>query len=98
MHTFRKSILAIFIAVLSCVAQAKSANSMKIYSIDVEGGQSTLIVSPSGQTLLIDTGWPDKNGADRVLAITNELGIKKLDYVLITHFHHDHVGGVPDLV
>ena len=99
MHIFRKSIHAIFIVVLfCCVTQAKSSPPMEIYSIDVEGGQSTLIVSPFGQTLLIDTGWPDKNGADRVLALTNELGIKQLDYVLITHFHHDHVGGVPDLV
>ena len=101
MHTCQKSILAVllvFLFLAAAEAKSKSAHSMQIYSIDVEGGQSTLIVSPSGKTLLIDTGWPEKNGADRVLAITNELGIKKLDYVLITHYHHDHVGGVPDLV
>ncbi|HEY1801058.1 MAG TPA: MBL fold metallo-hydrolase [Terriglobales bacterium] len=90
--------ISLFLLLLVPLAKAKSSKSMHIYSIDVEGGQSTLIVSPSGQTLLIDAGWPGKIGADRVLALTKQLGIKKLNYVLITHFHHDHVGGIPDLV
>jgi competence protein ComEC len=95
-QTIFASLILLLLLVLS--AEAKSIKSLHIYSIDVEGGQSTLIVSPSGQTLLIDAGWPGKLGADRVLALTSQLGIKKLDYVLITHFHHDHVGGIPDLV
>jgi beta-lactamase superfamily II metal-dependent hydrolase len=71
-----------------------------IYSIDVEGGQSTLIVSPSGASLLIDTGWPGNSGrdADRIQQAMRDAGIAKLDHVLITHFHTDHVGGVPELV
>lgn len=71
-----------------------------IYTIDVEGGQSTLLVSPAGASLLVDTGWPDNNGrdTDRILAAMHDAGIAKLDKVLITHFHVDHVGGVPDLV
>jgi beta-lactamase superfamily II metal-dependent hydrolase len=71
-----------------------------IYTIDVEGGQSTLLVAPSGASLLVDTGWPDNNGrdTDRILAAMHDAGITKLDRVLITHFHVDHVGGVPNLV
>ncbi len=73
---------------------------MQIYFIDVEGGQATLIVSPSGGSLLIDTGWPDQKGrdADRILAAAHAAGLKQIDYVLITHYHDDHVGGVPQLV
>ena len=73
---------------------------MQIYFIDVEGGQATLVVSPSGQSLLIDTGWPDEKGrdADRIVAAAHAAGLKQIDYVLITHYHDDHVGGVPQLV
>lgn len=73
---------------------------MQIYFIDVEGGQATLVVSPSGQSLLIDTGWPGYEGrdADRILAAAHQAGLNQIDYVLITHYHRDHVGGVPQLV
>jgi beta-lactamase superfamily II metal-dependent hydrolase len=78
---------------------AKSGHLL-IYFIDVEGGQSTLLVSPTGTSLLVDTGWPGNNARDagRIQAAMADAGISKLDHVLITHFHVDHVGGVPDLV
>lgn len=78
----------------------ESSKPLQIYSIDVEGGQSTLIVSPSDESLLIDTGWPGFNGRDagRIVAAAKDAGLKQIDYVLITHFHRDHVGGVPQLV
>ncbi len=80
-------------------AQGKSGHLL-IYSIDVEGGQATLLVSPSKDSLLVDTGWPGNNGrdAERIQAAMKDAGITKLDHVLITHFHVDHVGGVPNLV
>lgn len=78
---------------------ALAAKSLEIYFIDVEGGQATLIVSPSGQSLLIDTGWRGFDGrdAERIVQAAKSAKIKKLDYVLITHYHRDHVGGVPQL-
>jgi beta-lactamase superfamily II metal-dependent hydrolase len=81
-------------------AQAKSPRHLLIYAIDVEGGQSTLLVSPSGASLLVDTGWPDVNGrdADRIQAAMRDAGITRIDHLLITHFHTDHVGGVTELV
>jgi competence protein ComEC len=79
---------------------ANTSGKLQIYVIDVEGGQSTLFVTPTGQPLLIDTGWPDNNGRDanRIVAATKQAGISRIDYVLLTHFHTDHVGGVPQLV
>lgn len=85
---------------LQCVhAAPAAAKPMQIYFIDVEGGQATLVVSPSGQSLLIDAGWPGYEGrdADRIVAAAHQAGLKQLDYVLITHYHRDHVGGVPQL-
>ena len=72
---------------------------LQIYFVDVEGGQATLFVTPAGQSLLIDTGWPGFDGrdADRIVAAAKNAGISKIDYVLITHFHMDHVGGAPQL-
>ncbi len=73
--------------------------ALHVYFVDVEGGQATLFVTPVHQSLLIDTGWSDYGGrdADRIVAVAKRAGISKIDYVLITHFHTDHGGGVPQL-
>jgi beta-lactamase superfamily II metal-dependent hydrolase len=72
---------------------------LQVYLVDLEGGQATLFVTPSGQSLLIDTGWPGNDGrdADRVAAAAKDAGVKKIDFVLITHFHKDHAGGITQL-
>jgi beta-lactamase superfamily II metal-dependent hydrolase len=86
-------------AALGLFALPAAQKTLDFYFIDVEGGQSTLIVSPSGQSMLIDTGWPGNNGrdADRIVAAAKSAGVTKIDYLLITHFHVDHAGGVPQL-
>jgi beta-lactamase superfamily II metal-dependent hydrolase len=87
------------ILLLSSAAALRSAQKLEIYSVDVEGGQATLFAVPGGQSLLIDTGWPDFNHRDagRIAAAARKAGVKRIDYLLITHYHRDHVGGVQSL-
>lgn len=96
------SVLAGLLVCSTAVAQTASGTSgkLRVYFVDVEGGQSTLFVTPEGQSLLIDTGWPGNNerDANRIVAAAKDAGLSRIDYVLLTHFHDDHVGGVPQLV
>src|SRR5580704_4269908 len=75
------------------------ARGLDIYWIDVEGGAATLMVSPSGESMLIDTGFAvDDRDAKRIYAATQLAGLKKIDHLLISHYHADHVGGLTALV
>ena len=80
------------------ILSAQSRN-LDIYWIDVEGGGATLIVSPSGESLLIDAGWEvgDDRDPKRIFAVTQQIGLKKIDYFMLTHYHADHAGGLPAL-
>jgi competence protein ComEC len=94
-----KRLLAAAVLMTASLALGQSG-ALKVYFADVEGGQATLFVTPTGESLLVDTGWPGFNSrdADRIVQLCKLAGVKKIDNVLITHFHMDHVGGVPQLV
>jgi competence protein ComEC len=106
--------VAIAILVPTSRARAQQAPQKKpldIYFLDTEGGQATLFVSPSGQSMLVDTGFPGNQGmpadvanapgvtrdADRIMAVLKLANIGVLDYMVITHFHADHVGNASEL-
>lgn len=92
-------ILALLCAPGFVAMSPAASNDLTAYFIDVEGGQATLFVTPAGESVLIDTGWPGFNGrdADRIAKVAAEAGVKQIDYLLVTHFHIDHAGGVPAL-
>jgi beta-lactamase superfamily II metal-dependent hydrolase len=108
---FRSRIFLTALAViLSASACTKMSKPLDIYFVDVEGGQATLIVAPGGETMLIDAGYPGKGKSDptpgdpnvardaqRIVAAAADAGVLRIDYLLVTHFHGDHFGGVMEL-
>ena len=91
------TVLTALILVISAYGAVRKPKSLQIYFIDVEGGQATLLVTPSKQSVLIDTGWAGSRDAERIAGAAQAAELKRIDYVLITHYHQDHVGGVADL-
>jgi beta-lactamase superfamily II metal-dependent hydrolase len=81
----------------TAAAGAPPARGLQVEWVDVEGGAATLIVTPAGESVLIDTGWNGGRDADRIKAAAARAGITRIDHLVVTHWHQDHVGGVADL-
>jgi competence protein ComEC len=77
---------------------AATRRPLDVYWIDVEGGAATLVVTPAGESILIDAGFSGDRDSRRIhRAATEAAGLKRIDHVILTHFHGDHFGGIADL-
>lgn len=88
----------VVVAAMLGVVPTLGQEALQVYFVDVEGGQATLIVAPSGESLLIDSGYPGERDADRIAAAAADAGVEQIDYHMITHLHGDHLGSTPMLV
>src|SRR5215510_9906147 len=93
---------SVFLFLLFCatIATAQTRKTLDIYVVDVEGGNAVLFVTPSGESMLIDSG----NGgaaavrdAERIVAAAKDAGLTKIDHLITTHYHGDHIGGLAEL-
>ncbi len=86
------------LAATPLAAQNQTSDTLDIYLIDVEGGNATLFVSPSGESLLIDTGYPSRGrDARRIIAAATDASLTQIDHLITTHYHRDHIGGLSEL-
>lgn len=93
-------IVAIVFNAVAVFGQSRAAKTLNIYVIDVEGGNATLFVSPTGESLLLDTGNAGAGAvrdATRIMDAVRDAGLSKIDYLIITHWHGDHYGGLSEL-
>jgi beta-lactamase superfamily II metal-dependent hydrolase len=103
MNRSRLLILVVLLIAATNVMVAQKADSIRrtldIFYIDVEGGAATLIVTPAGESILVDAGWPGFEGRDakRIEKAMKEAGVTAIDHLIVTHYHTDHYGGVPEL-
>ena len=95
MRTLSGLLLAACIIAQSAAAQPP-AKTLQIYYIDTEGGQATLFVAPSGESLLVDVGNPGGRDTDRLMLALEDAGVKQIDHLVLTHYHGDHVGGLAE--
>jgi competence protein ComEC len=92
------ALLAVALIPFCSTAMRAASKTLDIYFIDVEGGAATLIVTPTGESLLVDSGFPGDRDAGRIAHVALEIaGLKQIDHCIITHWHRDHEGGIPTL-
>jgi beta-lactamase superfamily II metal-dependent hydrolase len=100
MRTSLACLLATLCLSAPVFAQARAARPLEIYVVDVEGGNATLFVTPSGESVLIDTGnggAQSARDAGRIVEAARDAGVTKIDHLITTHWHGDHFGGLADV-
>lgn len=92
------SVGCLLAALAAFASGGEREKTLDIYWVDVEGGAATLLVTPAGESILFDTGNPGRRDPDRIVKVATEVaGVKKIDHLIITHFHGDHYGGASTL-
>src|SRR5436309_5521031 len=93
----RKVVLFVLLplGLMGATGDAPTRRGLDIYWCDVEGGAATLIVTPAGESVLVDSGWPGERDPDRIANIAKQVaGLKQIDHYITTHWHTDHFGGI----
>jgi beta-lactamase superfamily II metal-dependent hydrolase len=96
----RRLVVALSALVLTAAlpgAQQTAAKPLQIWVVDVEGGKAALYVTPTGQTAIIDTGFPGARDLDRIMAAIADAGVKQIDFLISSHYHVDHIGNLVEL-
>src|SRR5437867_7899478 len=96
----RATIVLTVLLAVGALAQNRTSRTLDIYVVDVEGGNATLFISPSGESLLIDTGNAGAaaaRDAGRIMAAAKDAGLQQIDHLITTHWHGDHFGGMAEL-
>jgi competence protein ComEC len=96
----RKLLIAFVLLAASASGQTQTRTTLDIYVVDVEGGNATLFVAPSGESLLIDTGNGGAGAvrdAERIVAAVKDAGLQQIDHLVTTHYHGDHFGGMEEV-
>jgi competence protein ComEC len=89
--------MGLALVAMIATAQTQSSKTLDMYVVDTEGGHAVLYVSPTGESLLEDTGNPGGRDTDRIMEVIKSAGVTQLDHVILTHYHVDHVGGLEEL-
>jgi beta-lactamase superfamily II metal-dependent hydrolase len=98
MRTVRRlALAALLAAALAPPLASQTARGLDIYYVDTEGGQATLFLGPTGESLLVDTGNPGARDLGRLEAMLARAGVTRIDHLLTTHYHGDHYGGLVEL-
>jgi beta-lactamase superfamily II metal-dependent hydrolase len=87
----------LFVACFVLAGASPPGRGLEVEWVDVEGGAATLIVTPAGESVLVDSGWDGARDAERIRAAATRLGVSRIDHLITTHWHRDHVGGVAAL-
>jgi len=94
MRTILTAFVALVAVATNLAAAQTESQTLDIYFIDTEGGQATLYVSPSGESMLVDTGNPGDRDHGRLMEVLREAGVTRIDHLFLTHYHIDHYGGL----
>ena len=100
MKTMTRVACALLIATSVTSIEAQDESALSIYLVDVEGGNATLFVSPSGESMLMDTGNGGANAdrdVGRIMEAIEDAGLRQIDHLITTHWHGDHYGGLSEL-
>src|ERR1044071_379974 len=100
MRTTIVCLLALAALATPARAQTPASKGLEIYVVDVEGGNATLFLTPSGETVLIDTGNGGAQAARdaaRIIEAAKDAGVTKIDHLIFTHWHGDHFGGLQEV-